>query len=875
MESPIRRQYLALKQRHPDAILLFRLGDFYETFDGDAQTVSRELDIVLTARDMGQGARVPLAGIPAQSLELHVARLVKRGHRVAICEQLAEAGSVKGLLPRDVVRVVTPGTVTEPALLIPTENNYLAALVVEARNAALATVDVSTGEFAATEVEGAEAGARLLDELIRLQVAELLLPEGAELPARAGARPDAPLGAARALDCPITHTPAWQFDLDEARSALLEVYEVGALDGFGLGNLRAATRAAGALVLYLRDHQRQALLNLRSPVVYSLDTSMRLDDATVESLELWNARGRDRPTLLGVLDATRTPMGARLLRRWLARPLLEMEPLRQRQDVVSALVREPGARARLRELLAKPADLERLAGRVAQRSATPRDLHALRAALRVTPAIREALAEAGSASIRGLAAELPECAGARGLVDAALVDEPPATLGEIRAIRPGFDAELDEIEAGAADARDWLAKLEATERERTGIKGLKVGYHRVFGYYLEVSNAFKGEVPGGYTRKQTLAGGERYITAELQQRESVVLGAQERFERLEREVFAGILATIAREGHDLTRAADTLARLDALCSLAEVAARNRYVCPELVEDGSIHITAGRHPVVEQSVARGAFVPNDAELSATSRQIAIVTGPNMAGKSTFLRQVALIALMAQIGSWVPAEAARIGLVDRVFTRVGARDDVSQGQSTFLVEMLELATILNQATSRSLIVLDEVGRGTSTYDGLAIARATVEYLHNAPRLGAKTLFATHYLELTELAAVLPRVANLNVAVLEEGDRVVFLHRIVPGGADRSYGVHVARIAGIPRAVTRRADEILRELERGTLRTRTSRHPPREMQLSLLEGLLSNPEADGLLEELAELDVLSLTPLEALTRLFDLQERAKACR
>ncbi len=887
MESPVRRQYLTLKQRHPAAILLFRLGDFYETFDDDARLVARELDIVLTSRDAGGGTRVPLAGIPAVSLDMHLARLVKRGHKVAICEQLADPSTVKGLLPRDIVRVVTPGTVTEPGLLPASENNYLVALVGDHERAGLAYCDVTTGEFATTEVRGPDARARLLGELARLRPAELLLAPSDPLfqPPEHASNDGAEHGEDDVAPDPlagytVSHLDRWQTDLQECQQVLRDQFQVAALDAFGCERLPCATRSAGALLFYLRDHQTQSLLNLQPLTTYRLDDFMQLDESTISSLDLWGGADRAdrgagaRHTLLSTIDRTKTGMGARLLRKWLARPLLDGASILDRQSEVATFVDDTTFRTSVRDVLGALPDLERLAGRVIQKVANPHDLALIRLALTAIPGLLKLLDDSSSTLAKRWMHELPRCDVALRLLVEALVDEPPPILGEVRVVRPGYRPDLDEIAAGASESRAWVASLEARERERTGIKSLKVGYNRVFGYYLEVTRGNRVEIPVDYQRKQTLTTGERYVTPDLKEHEAIILSAQERFARLEREIFGDIVNRIAQEGHDLIRAAALLARLDATASLAEVGVRQRWVRPEVGDDDQLHIRAGRHPVVEHTVPPGSFVPNDAALANNSQQIVILTGPNMAGKSTYLRQVALIVLLAQIGSWVPAEAARIGVVDRIFTRVGARDDLAQGQSTFMVEMLELAYILNQATAKSLIVLDEVGRGTSTYDGLAIARATVEYLHNAPKLGAKTLFASHYHELIDLARVLPRVVNYNVAVSEEGDRVIFLHKIVPGGADRSYGIHVARLAGVPRAVTRRASEILLELERGKGRSKAQpSRQVREIQMTLTDG---NGYAVGaeqhVLRELSELDLLAMSPLDALARMYELQQRVR---
>jgi DNA mismatch repair protein MutS len=868
---PVWQQYQRFKRQHPDAILLFRMGDFYETFDEDAQLIAAELEIALTAREMGRGRRHPLAGIPYHALDGHLARLVARGHRVAICEQTGDPATSRGLVDRAVTRVVTPGTVAEPGLLDAKRNNFLAALALGDGRAGLAHMDVTTGEFRCCEVRpprpGADELARaVVQELERIGVAELLVPAAEP---RRGPPPDLPPGLSAFS---LTPYDAWRFGPDAAAERLKSQFGVRTLEGFGCADDSLAAGAAGALVQYLAETNAAALGHLEGLRSYGLDEFMALDAATRRNLELTaggRAGGR-QGSLLAVLDRTRTAMGARMLRRWLAQPLLGRAPLEERLDAVEALVGSGFARARLAGHLAGVADLERLVGRCVAATALPRELIAIRDTLRTVPAIRSELA----GLMPGLAAELPPADELADLIERAIVPEPPPTLAEGGVIRAGYAPELDELVESSRDARAWMAGLEARERERTGLRGLRVGYNRVFGYYIEVSagalrvgqtQAFL-ERECGYVRKQTLVGAERYVTQELKEKEELVLEARERMVALEARLFRELLAEVSAGRQALLQAAAALARLDALASLAEVASANRYVRPRLTDDDAIEIVGGRHPVVEQAALESGFVPNDTRLASREEQILIVTGPNMAGKSTYLRQVGLLVLMAQIGSFVPADQATIGLVDRIFTRVGAQDDIATGQSTFMVEMAETANILHHATARSLVILDEIGRGTSTFDGMAIARAIVEFLHDHPRLGCKTLFATHYHELTELERRLSRVRNMRVEVLEEGERVVFLHRVVPGGADRSYGIHVARLAGIPASVTQRARDLLKELESG--RRRASRpaangHGP---------GLF-DPPRDPLIDDLAALQPDGLTPLQALNKLYELRERARA--
>jgi DNA mismatch repair protein MutS len=862
MTTPVRRQYLELKRQFKDTILFFRLGDFYETFDDDAKIVASVCDVVLTSRPVGNDLRVPLAGVPWHSVEGYVARLIQAGYKVAIAEQQGET-PVDGLVPRLVNRIVSAGTVVEPGMLPEKRNNYLAAVVRQEDRAGVAYADITTGEFATTEFSGADVAQRVHEELARLQPAELLTVEDAAvLPGEASL-------AAGAL----TRLPPWRFELATARRALLDHFRVHTLAGFGCDSKPLAISAAGALLQYLREMQPSALAQLTSLFTYSLTEFMVLDEATRRNLELTESiRSSDnRHTLLAVLDDTRTPMGARLLRRRLGQPLLDLAQLDARLGAVAAFQQHGLARAELLALLKGFGDLERWVNRVVQRIALPRDLLGIRQALakvnearRITGQMHPAADAA--ALFAALAARLDPCADVESLLNQAIVEEPPATLQHVGIIRPGFSAEIDAVVAASKDVKTWVANLEGTERARTGIRSLKVGYNKVFGYYLEVSAANAHLVPADYMRKQTLVNAERYITPKLKEMESIILHADERQLELEQQVYRTVLDQVAAQAARLLALAQALAELDVYAALAEVAARNRYVRPELADDGVIEIKGGRHPVVELTQREEPFVPNDASLHP-EQAIIILTGPNMAGKSVFLRQVALITLMAHIGSFVPADAAHIGLVDRVFTRVGAADDIARGQSTFMVEMVEAANILNHASSRSLLILDEIGRGTSTYDGMAIAWAIVEHIHNHPRLRAKTLFATHYHELTDLAVRLPHVVNFSLAVAEEGGRVVFLHKIVPGKADRSYGVHVAELAGLPRTVIARADEILADLEaKGAAGPRKLGIAAGPRQLDLF--VASHP----IVEDLKKLDVNGLSPLAALNVLFELQQRAR---
>lgn len=862
MTTPMRQQYLQIKRAYPDTIVFFRLGDFYETFDGDARLVAEVCDITLTSRPVGKNTRVPLAGVPHHTLETYVAKLIAAGHKVAIVEQSDDTAS-KGLMAREVTDVITPGTVLEPALLDAKRNNYLAAVVMSGEQIGVAYVDITTGEFATTQTSHADPLAAIRRELDRLQPAECLLPDG-DLTLAALAE-EANGSAIR-----FSRFDAWRFELENARQALLAQLGAQTLDGYGCGHLPLAIQAAGAIVQYLAETRRSALAQLTALTTYSLESFMVLDASTRRNLELTQTirDGRSEGALLGVLDRTMTPMGGRLLRRWLNQPLLQVEAINTRLDAVAALHDATAERSALRAALRPLGDLERLVSRAAQRIANPRDLLQLCAALRGIPALAERLSAVSGTTdaLRAIAADLDPCEAVVALLSQALQEDAPATASAGGIIAPGFAPELDQIRAAAHHAKEWIAALEETERQRTGIKSLKVGYNKVFGYYIEVTQAQTARVPDDYIRKQTLVNAERYITPELKDKETLILNAQERLAELEARIYAEIVEQVASHAPRMLRTARAAAALDVYAALAEVAAANRYVRPVVTPEGPIDIRGGRHPVVELRLGPGAFVPNDIAITDQER-ILVITGPNMAGKSTILRQVALIVLMAQIGSFVPADAATIGLADRIYTRVGAQDDISAGQSTFMVEMVEVANILNNATPRSLLILDEVGRGTSTYDGISIAWAMVEYLHNHPRLQARTLFATHYHELCELANLLPHVRNYNVAVAEEGDRVVFLHRLAPGCADRSYGVHVARLAGLPRPVLRRAEEILQDLEQDTTRGTVRPHRfVRVQQLPLLSA--QHP----VLDELDKLDVMSMSPLEALTKLYELQEKAR---
>jgi len=912
IHSPVRTQYLQVKQQNPDAILFFRMGDFYEMFDDDAEIVARELEIALTRRDFGRGEKSPMAGIPHHAADGYIARLVSKGYRVAVCEQVSDPALSKGLVEREIVRIVTPGTVIDPTMLAAKRNNFLAGVVIGREAVGIAYVDITTGEFAATQFSTPEPELALQQEIARVGPAEVIVEAhyasqgsrkrrwlatlmnekqvtklgsngnpNAEIPEIDEDDEDdiAPLAKLiTGIAGHVTPYDARYFTEDDARHRLLAHFEVASLEGFGCAHLPLAIRAAGAVLAYLQETQRGLLHQLTSLETYHTSTFMTLDPYTRRNLELFESgrSGSVKGSLLWVLDKTRSPMGGRLLRRWIGQPLLDLPILQHRQQAINELLDEPLMQAKLAEALKKTGDIERLINRVRQRIATPRDLVSLAAGLRAAIAVRACLpadAEQQKPSLAHIMERLADNADIINLVESAIVDEPPLSTAEGGVIRSGFSSELDQVKHSSHDSQEWIAKMEQRERKRTGISNLKVGYNKVSGYFIEVTNSQLNRVPADYIRKQTLSTGERYITADLKEYEALILNAQERISKLEGELFAQLRADIAiHAAEPILDTARALAEIDVYLSLAEVAAQHNYCRPQLNDGDSIHIVAGRHPVVEQSQAETPFIPNDAEIANHDAQILIITGPNMAGKSTYLRQVALITLMAQIGSYVPAEAATIGLVDRIFTRIGAQDDLATGQSTFMVEMVETANILHHATPRSLVILDEIGRGTSTYDGLAIARAVVEYLHNNKRCGARTLFATHYHELVEVAQLLPRIRCLNVAVTEEGGKVVFLRKIVPGGADKSYGIHVAQLAGIPRPVIHRAEEILVELERkGDAKARRKAMKdmvvPTTMQMTLFAS-----ESHPLVEEIKNLDIDELTPIEAISKLYELQQKAK---
>ena len=856
--TPIRRQYLKIKADHPDSILLFRMGDFYETFDDDAVLAAKELEITLTSRSMGKGLKVPLAGVPVHALDNYLFRLIKKGHKVAICEQTSDPATSKGLVDRDVVRVVTPGTVLESALLDQKTNNYLAAVSENEGRAGLAYIDITTGEFSATELFLDE----LPLELERIEAAEVLVSDGVDGPDWAEA-----VGYNNRFE--ITPVESITFHPDEARQTLLSHFGILTLEAFGCEGMDLAVAAAGAIVQYLDRTQMAAKLQLRNLAIYATGSFMALDSQPRRNLELF-AAGRNESkelSLLTALDRTKTAMGGRLLRQWLGQPLLDLQELEQRLDAVDHFYLDGLKRANCISALGRVSDLERVVGRIVSGTVNPRELIALKDGIAAVPSLGELLDTPNLEWLRSQLLPLPDVCS---LIEESISPDAVGGVGDGNVIRPGFSPEMDELKSSSTNARQFIAGLEQRERARTDIKGLKVGYNQVFGYYIEVSKVSADKVPNDYIRRQTLANAERYIVPELKEYESLVLNARDRLEEAEQAVYHRVCTQLAESAAAIGRVASAIARLDVFTGWADTAIENRYVRPKLDHGNAIRVINGRHPVVERVLNAGKYVPNDVELSNDDTRVMVLTGPNMAGKSTYIRQVAIITLMAQVGCFVPASEATIGIVDRIFTRVGLQDDLATGQSTFMVEMVEMAAILNQATPRSLVILDEIGRGTSTYDGLSIARSVIEHIHNDPRLGCKTLFATHYHELTRLAASLPGVRNCSVAVTEEGNRVVFLHKIVPGGADKSYGVHVAQLAGLPQGVVNRAWEVLADLESQSINGGGSkmRVPNREpaQQMALFN------DGGNLRSLLKDLDISNLTPLEAINKLYELQKEAQ---
>ncbi len=859
--TPMMKQYLEAKQACPDALLLFRMGDFYELFYEDAKTAARLLNLALTSREKGENA-VPMAGFPHHQLESYLGKLIALGMRVAVCEQVEDPKKAVGLVRREITRVVTPGTVVDDGLLDPRENNYLAA-VTPGDPVGLAWVELSTGRFVAASFPRRQ----LSDQLARIAPAECLVAEDAE-----------PLPSQTASAMMVTRRPSWAFSLSTARENLAKHFGTATLEGFGFSDTEEdgqAIRAAGAILEYLLETQKTPPSHIDRLIPYRAGSALEIDQASRRSLEITRTirDGRREGSLLAVLDQTVTAMGSRLLADWVANPLTDVAAIEARLDAVAELVADARLASELRESLRRVYDLERLLARVTTGRASPRDLSFLGRTLRTLPALKAKLAERSSRLLCELEGQIDLCAELRAQLDAALVDDCPLSSRDGGFIREGFSPELDELRDLMRGGKQWIAAYQAKETERTGIPNLKVGFNKVFGYYLEVTNTHQGKVPEDYIRKQTVKNAERYITPELKEYEEKVLTAEERSKELEYELFVKLRDAVALARRQVRVTAAALAEIDVLAALAELARSRNYCRPNIVAEPVLEIVDGRHPVLDVVEPHGTFVPNDTRLGGEAGRMLLITGPNMAGKSTYIRQVALITLMAQIGSFVPARQATIGVADRIFARVGASDELTRGQSTFMVEMTETARILNTATAQSLVILDEIGRGTSTYDGISLAWSVAEYLHD--RIGCRTLFATHYHELTDLAQSLPGVKNLNVAVREWQDEVIFLHKIVEGAADKSYGIHVARLAGVPREVIERSKDILAQLEEEHLdaegRAKIARPKPPERR-NYYQLTLFGPADHPLLDDIRQLDVNQLTPLDALRLIHQWQDQLK---
>jgi len=856
--TPMMEQYFRIKESYKDCILLYRMGDFYEMFGEDAIIGSKELEITLTSRERGKKERIPLCGVPWHALDSYLPKLLNKGYKVAIAEQLEDPRNAKGLVERDVVRIVTPGTVLENTVLESKANSYLMSIVEGEHSFGLSFVDISTGEFVVTEVEGEDAGLKVLAEFAQRAPKEVLHSRGF---------------SDRKLVDEFTYSGAAMTPLDDiaflreaSESLIRRHFSIQSLDGLGFADRPLAISSAGAILRYLETTQKRDLSFLSPPRFSSVSDKLVLDQTTLRNLEVMRSvrDGGTENTLASILDRTHTPMGARMLKKWLVEPLVNIDAINDRLDAVEELVSKTAVRNNVGASLIPIRDLERLIARVTYGSANARDLVAIRTCLEALPELRSSLDGLKSRLLVTLRADASDSSSLSALIGRALVDDPPVSITEGGMIRDGFDSSLDDLRRSVRDGQSWIAGLEESERRRTGIKGLKVGFNGVFGYYIEVSKSFLKQVPPEYERRQTIANGERFVTPELKEKEGLILTARDRSNSIEHEAFLKVRDEVSAHAPEIRKVANAVARLDVLDSFADVAVVHRYSRPEVNGSDSLTIKDGRHPVVERSL-HGGFVPNDTYLDTNLNRLVILTGPNMAGKSTYLRQIADIVIMAQAGSFVPASEARIGMVDRIFTRVGAFDDLSRGQSTFMVEMTELANILNSATKRSLILLDEVGRGTSTFDGLAIAWAVSEYLYDHSKVGARSLFATHYHQLTELSESLEGVKNYAMAVKEEGSEVVFLRKVVPGKANKSYGIQVARLAGVPSEVINRAEQVLSRIEEeNVLEVKAGKKTQRQ-------ALLLTPEKEpGIEEELKKLNVSKMTPMEAYLKLNELKKK-----
>ena len=875
--TPMMQQYMAIKEQYKDCILFYRLGDFYEMFYDDALTASRELEITLTGKNCGQEERAPMCGVPYHAVDVYLNKLVAKGYKVAICEQAEDPKQAKGIVKREVIRIVTPGTNLSQQALDEGRNNYLMCLVYDNNQFGLAIADISTGDFYTTEVATLK---ELYDEIHRFSPSEIICNDSFYM---SGASLD---DFKDRLHVSVSTLDTWYMDEAVSVQKIKEHFKVASLDGLGLTDFPSGTLAVGALLLYLYETQKNTLDNLTKITPYRSGGYMIIDSATNRNLELIETlrEKQKKGSLLWVLDKTKTAMGARLMRNWIEQPLIEKKKITARQDAVEELYNDMITREEIREYLNAVYDLERLVTRISYRTANPRDLIAFKTSLGMIPPVKQLLSQAKSAELKEIDERMDCLEDIYDLIEKSIQDEPPIMIREGGMIKEGYNEDVDKFRLSRTEGKTWLAELEAREKEKTGIKNLRVRYNKVFGYYLEVTNSYKELVPEDWTRKQTLANAERYTTPELKELEDMILGAEDKLAALEYDLYCEVRDSIGEQVVRIQETAKAIAHLDVLASLACVAQSNDYVRPSINTKGVIDIQGGRHPVVEKMNNNQMFIDNDTYLDNKNHRISIITGPNMAGKSTYMRQSALIVLMAQIGSFVPAKSANIGIVDRIFTRVGASDDLASGQSTFMVEMTEVANILRNATSRSLLILDEIGRGTSTFDGLSIAWAVVEHISNPKLLGAKTLFATHYHELTELEGKLDSVNNYCIAVREQGDDIIFLRKIIRGGADKSYGIQVARLAGVPDSVIDRAKEISSWLEETdvtdkakNLQVRTSAKKkevvreavPAEKQMSLFDIY---PADHPVLKELAGLDVSNMTPIQALNTLYELQKRLK---
>ena len=842
--TPVRTQYLNIKKNYPNAILFFRLGDFYETFDNDAEITSRVLDIVLTSRKVSKTQRIPMAGIPYHAADNYVGKLIDKGYHVAICEQIGQHPQ-KGLFPREVIRVITPGTVIERGLIKSDKNNFLLSIFSAENQIGLAFLDISTGDSGVTEFSDDSNFNKLHAEISRINPAEIIFSES--------------ISFKLFNKYHVTTLPDWKFEFSKSENTIKQVFGISVLDGFGLRDKPYAVSALGGLLNYLQETDSSVVDSIKTPNTYSLDDFMILDQSTRRNLELTETLRRtdEKGSLLSVIDRTVTPMGKRRIYQWVNQPLTNANSINKRLDAVDLFFNNGLLRIELQKHIKNFSDIERISNRINTYHSTPRDLVSLRETLTKAPKILSILKE-NISLVNINKTQLELCESELALLNESISDEPPATLQHTGVIKEGFSAALDEVTNASKHAREWIANLEKREKEKHGIRTLKVSYNKVFGYYIEITKSNLEKTPDEYIRKQTLVNAERFITPELKEFESIVLNADEEIRSLENQIFLDLCATLSKSQNKFRNLAKFIAELDVFLSLAEIASENNYKRPEILADNSLEIKDGRHPVVEQTLQAGSFIPNDTRIDKNNL-IHIITGPNMSGKSTYLRQVALIVLLAQIGSFVPASFAKIGMVDRIFTRIGAQDEIHAGQSTFMVEMVEMANILNNASTHSLLILDEIGRGTSTYDGLSIAWAVVEYIHNHPKLKSRTFFATHYHELTMMPEFLPQVCNYNVAVSESDNEVVFLHKIIEGGCDKSYGIHVAQLAGIPNPVINRANDLLHQFEKEGEKPIFYSKQPAPEQPTLFK------ETNPLLDKLDELDIESISPIEALNTIY----------